>query len=92
MAAAEANILALSAELRETAEQVRAEAGQRAEAVSAERAAREAAVRELRTHLEGLGAEGLHVEMAGVFWLVMGVVLATIPGEIAYAVTWLAGR
>jgi len=91
MAAAEANLTTLRTELGDLADQVRAEAGQRVEAVNAERQAREAAVRDLRVHLEGLGAEGLHMEMTGVFWLVMGVVLATMPGEIACAATWLRG-
>jgi hypothetical protein len=47
-------------------------------------------VRGPETRLEGLGAEGLHVEMSGVFWLVVGVVLDTIPGEVACTVNWMA--
>jgi hypothetical protein len=39
--------------------------------------------------LEKLGAGGLHIEMMGVFWLVLGVVLATVPGEIAAVLKWL---
>jgi len=88
MAAAEANLTTLRTELGEVDEQTRGEVKQRVEAVNAERQAREAAVRDLRTHLEGLGAEGLHVEMTGIFWLVVGVVLATIPGEVACVVSW----
>ena len=92
VAAAEANLITLRSELSELTDQLQAEAGKRVEAVNAERQARETAVRDLRAHLEGLGAEGLHMEMTGVFWLVMGVVLATIPGEIACTAAWLIGR
>jgi hypothetical protein len=88
MAAAEANLTTLKTELEEVAEQVRREAKARADAVDAEHRAREAAVGDLRAQLEGLGAEGLHVEMAGVFWLVLGAVLATIPEELTGVLNW----
>jgi hypothetical protein len=90
LAAAEANLVTLRAELGEAAEELRTETRQRVEAGDAERQARETAVRGLETRLEGLGAEGLHVEMSGVFWLVVGVVLDTIPGEVACTVNWMA--
>ena len=52
---------------------------------------RETADAELRGQLEGFGAEGISVEMAGVQWLVTGAILATVPGEIARLIAWLFG-
>lgn len=48
-----------------------------------ERQQREKADRETSSKLEMLGAEGLHVEATGLLWLIVGIVLATIPAELA---------
>jgi hypothetical protein len=88
LAALEANLATLRTEQAETVKEFQEATSKTNEAVDAERRAQESAVTALRVQLEGLGAGGLHVEMMGVFWLVLGVVLATVPGEIAAALKW----
>jgi uncharacterized protein YjeT (DUF2065 family) len=51
--------------------------------LSAERQSRQASVAAVEQRLERFGASGLHIEAAGLFWLVLGIILATIPSEIA---------
>jgi chromosome segregation ATPase len=89
LAALEANLATLRTEQAETAKEFQEATRKTNDAVDAERRARESAVGSLRVQLEKLGAGGLHVEMMGVFWLILGVVLATVPGEIAAAFKWL---
>ncbi|MGA2327639.1 MAG: hypothetical protein ABSH05_15250 [Bryobacteraceae bacterium] len=88
MATLEANVATLRAEQAETAKEFQEATRKVNEAVGVERLARESAITALRLQLEGLGAGGIHVEMMGVFWLVVGVVLATVPSEIAVALRW----
>jgi len=83
VAALEANVDRLRADIQQHDKDIQAERQQRAEALAAERQLRESTTRDLRTQLEGLGASGIHVEWAGVYWLVVGTVLATIPAEVA---------
>ena len=52
-------------------------------AIEAETHSRLTELIEIRTKLTSLGVGGLHIELVGVAWLVAGVVLATVPGEIA---------
>ena len=89
LAALEANLATLRIEQAETAKESQEATRKTNEAVDAERRVRESAVTALRAQLEGLGARGLNVEMMGVFWLILGVVLATVPGEIAAVLKWL---
>lgn len=56
-------------------------------AIQTERHERTDAVREVSTKLQKLGADGLHVEAVGLLWLIVGIVLATIPAEVAHL--WL---
>ena len=84
LAALEANLVTLKTEHAETAKQLQEATRKANEAIEAERQARESGITTLRVKLEGLGAGGLHIEWTGVFWLLVGVVLATIPGEIAF--------
>jgi hypothetical protein len=86
--ALEANLLTLRQEHTETAQELRESARRTDEAVTSERRARESAVTSLRSQLEGFGVGDLYVEMIGIFWLVLGVVLATIPSEVAGALRW----
>lgn len=88
MAALEANLVTLRTELAETAKEFQEATRKTNEAVDAERRARESAVAALRVQLEGLGAGGLHIEMMGVFWFVVGVVLATVSGDLAATLKW----
>lgn len=48
-----------------------------------ERKARGQSVSAVESKLDKLGAGGLHIEAAGLFWLLLGIVLATIPTEVA---------
>ncbi len=46
-------------------------------------------VSELQRKLTALGVSGIHIDAAGVVWLVFGVVLSTIPSELAYVLHML---
>lgn len=56
--------------------------------LEAERREREAADRALGGKLESVSAGNLHLEGAGVFWLIVGIVFGTAPSEIATVVGW----
>jgi hypothetical protein len=88
LALLEANLATLRTEQTEAAKQIQAATRKTNEAIDAERRSRESAVTALRVQIEGLGVGGLHVEWTGVAWLILGVVLATVPGEIAAALKW----
>jgi len=89
LAALEENLATLKTEQSEAEKRFQEATRKTNEAVDAERRARKSAIGSLRVQLEKLGAGGLHVEMMGVFWLVLGIVLATVPGEIAAVLKWL---
>jgi hypothetical protein len=50
--------------------------------LSAERQSRIASVASVEQRLERFGASGIHIEAAGLFWLVLGIILATVPVEL----------
>lgn len=83
LAALEANLITLREEQAGAAKEFWEATRKSNEAVDVERQAWESAVTALRVQLEGLGAGGLHIEMLGIVWLFLGVVLTTFPGEIA---------
>ena len=88
----EAGLATLRTEQRQTANELQEATRKTNEAVGTERQARESALTALRVQLQSPGVGGLHVEWMGIGWLVLGTVLATIPGEIAVAFQWLARR
>lgn len=88
LAALEANVETLRSEQAGTSKELQEETRKRTEAVDSERQARESADRDIRTQLETLGAGSLHLETAGLIWLVLGVGLATAPTEVASALAW----
>lgn len=90
LAALEANIKSLKAEQAETGKELRKETGKLIEALDLERRMRESGVMEIRNLVNTLGAGGLHLEWAGVLWLVLGVILTTIPSEIAGWLKWFS--
>lgn len=90
LAALETNVKSLKAEQVETAKELQEETRKRIEAADSERRKRESAVIDIRRQLETLGVGGLQLEWAGVFWLILGVVLATIPSEIAGWLKWFS--
>jgi len=81
--ALQANLETLRTEHADTSRELRDEVRVRAEQVDLERRARETAIGDIRSRVDTLGAGGLHIESAGLFWLIVGVVLGTVPGEIA---------
>lgn len=85
--AIEANLITLRDEHADTARQVGEEARIRAEALASERRVRESAVTAIQTQLDTFGAGGLHIETAGLFWLFLGIVLATASTEVAWILT-----
>ncbi len=88
LTALQANIETLKTELAETARELREETTKQIEALSSERQTLELAITKLRTQLDTLGAGNLHLEWAGVLWLTVGVVLATVPSGIAGVLKW----
>jgi hypothetical protein len=58
-------------------------------AIDAERAQRSVQIHETKRTLEELAADSLYLEVAGLAWLVSGIVLANIPAEIAALLRWL---
>jgi hypothetical protein len=54
------------------------------EIVDSERRVRDSQITDLRKMIEELGVGELHVEIIGVIYLVLGIVMAGLPGEIAY--------
>jgi len=52
-------------------------------AIEAESTRRSAQIQETRQTLKVVAADSLYLEVAGLAWLVIGIALATIPGEIA---------
>lgn len=53
------------------------------EELDAERRERSASDQALRLKVENIGAGNLNLEAAGVFWLIVGITLGTIPNEVA---------
>jgi len=88
LTALEANVETLRTEHSETSKKLQEEIRKSAGAVDSERLARESADSDIRTQLETFGAGSLHLETAGLFWLVLGVALATAPTEVASALAW----
>lgn len=68
--------------------QAQVEAAKLDSKLEAERREREVSDRALCTKLESVGAGNLHLEGAGVFWLIVGIVLGTAPNEMATLVRW----
>jgi hypothetical protein len=83
LTAVEANLATLKGEHERAIEVLQASIGRLNSAMGSERRDRDAANRALQTQLEGIGAGGINLEMMGVVWLLVGVVLATSSGEIA---------
>jgi hypothetical protein len=81
--------LRLREEQSEIDKQLHEETRNRNETLKSEREAREVATRELRTQLDTFGAGNLNIEAAGIFWLVLGVILATASPEVAKGLQWL---
>lgn len=82
-AALEANLAELRTEHSETSSRLSRAQSRLSEDLTAERRERENADRASSEKLEKLGAAGLHIEAIGLIWLVTGIVLATIPAELA---------
>jgi hypothetical protein len=83
-----ANVERLKPEQDGIAKELQEESRKRIEAIDSERRIRESAVIDIRRQLGTLGAGGLQLEWAGVSWLILGVVLATAPSEIAGWLKW----
>jgi len=77
------NLESLRNEQSETYRELCDEVRNRNQVVESERQARESAVSDVRSRLDMLGTGGLHIESAGLFWLITGVVFGTIPAEVA---------
>lgn len=84
-----ANVETLKGELEAVARELRDEQRKQRDALASERTDRERTVCELRDRLESLAVGKLPVEWAGVWYLVVGVILATIPGEVVAFLDWL---
>jgi hypothetical protein len=79
----ESNAETLRGDLEWHAQQARSVSERLRSELDTEREARRSAVTSVEQRLERFGAGALHIEAAGLFWLVLGIVLATIPVELA---------
>lgn len=73
----------------DTQKQAQEEQAKAASRLEEERCERETADRALSAKLENFGIGNLHLEVAGVFWLIVGIVLGTAPSEMAAIVRYL---
>ncbi|MGZ8921892.1 MAG: hypothetical protein ACXW0M_00895 [Methylosarcina sp.] len=78
----EANLITLDDNHRDLAVRTDKVYAQLTDELAVERQQREKADRETTEKLEKFGADGLHIEATGIFWLIIGIVLATIPTEL----------
>lgn len=83
--ALEANLTTLKDEQGDISKRLQEEEKKRDEAVTSERRAREESDQHLNKKLQELGAGNLHLELLGVIWLVIGLILTTTSSEIASA-------
>ncbi|TAK67461.1 MAG: hypothetical protein EPO19_11050 [Betaproteobacteria bacterium] len=88
LSAVEADVLALQKQQSEFTVQIRRQSEATNAAIEAERNAREKDAKNLRSELKELGTGDLHIEAAGVLWLMLGAALATLPSEIARVIQW----
>lgn len=83
VAALEKNIESLKADHSEAVQALRKADESLRNDLKREVAESRAAELDLRKKLEGLGADGLHIEALGVLWVVVGTILSTISSELA---------
>lgn len=83
MTALEANVRRLKEGQDMAVKQIEEQGTKQEQALTVERTAREHAIQEALTRMEKFGIGGFQVELIGVIWLTVGVILATIPGEIS---------
>ena len=83
VAALEGNIETLKQDIESATKRSIESAGRLATELNTERQAREATDAAIRSQIEKFAAGGLHIEAAGLVWLILGIVLATVPAELA---------
>ena len=83
LAMLEGNAETLRQDLAWHSQQARQVSGQLEAELNAERKERLSTVGAVEQRLDKFGAGGLHVEASGLFWLILGIILATIPLEVA---------
>jgi hypothetical protein len=81
--ALERNVEALQRLVVEARTEIRQQADQLNSKISAEERARRDADQALHARLEEFGVGGMHVEAIGLFWLVSGLILGSLPAELA---------
>ena len=91
VAVLESNVATLRKELWADRKRTREDATKVTTALDQEVRSREAADTAIRQRVEAFGAGGFHIEATGLFWLIVGIVLGTIPAEIAQLFT-IVGR
>ena len=89
VAVLEKNLEILKKQSRGTVNRLKEEIKTRNEALNCERQTREQAIGDIRTLLETFGAGGLNMERIGISWLLLGVIFASIPSEVARGLRWL---
>jgi hypothetical protein len=65
--------------------------GQLQAQLDAEQSERSRQHAKMKKTIGSLATDSLHLEVAGVLWLAVGMVLSTIPREICWALPWLCG-
>ena len=80
---------ALREKQRETKRQLEERAEDLEEQIEDEETVREKADERLRDTIEEVSIGGLHLEMVGLVWLVVGIMCASLPQELAAVLSWL---
>ena len=87
----ETNLTRLKSEFEEQIATTEQRQRELTSAIRQEETQREAATAHLRTTLERLGAEGVNLEIVGVFWVVAGSLCANAPGEVVWVIERVLG-
>ena len=83
LAMLEGNIETLRKDLEWHAQQARQASESLRSELNTERQGRQEAVASVALKLDRFGAGGLHIEAIGLFWLFLGIIMATVPTELA---------
>jgi hypothetical protein len=87
--AAEKNLSRLRDRLNEFEQETEKSLARQTNALEQEKQARTSDDKDIREKLEAAQVGGLHISVAGVVWLVGGVIMSTVPGELACLANFL---
>ena len=87
--AVEANLKIISSQIEGAIKNIGIESQTREKALVDERQMRESELAKINKQLDTLAVDGINFEVTGIFWLFIGIILATIPEEIVNLYNYL---